>query len=67
MRLPDDIKYIGDLAFAESTSLKRIYFDKVPDHRIEISPSAFAYLEGVEFVNFPDYIVFGEDNFISYK
>ncbi len=67
VRLPDDIVYIGDLAFAESTSLKRVYFDKVPDHRIEIAPSAFAYLEGVEFVNFPDYIVFGEDNFISYK
>ena len=67
VRLPDDIVYIGDLAFAESTSLKRVYFDKVPDHHIEIAPSAFAYLEGVEFVNFPDYIVFGEDNFISYK
>lgn len=67
VRLPDDIMYIGDLAFAESTSLKRVYFDKVPDHHIEIAPSAFAYLEGVEFVNFPDYIVFGEDNFISYK
>lgn len=67
VRLPDDTMYIGDLAFAESTSLKRVYFDKVPDHHIEISPSAFAYLEGVEFVNFPDYIVFGEDNFISYK
>ena len=65
--LPDDIMYISDLAFAESTSLKRVYFDKVPDHHIEIAPSAFAYLEGVEFVNFPDYIVFGEDNFISYK
>ena len=67
VRLPDDIMYISDLAFAESTSLKRVYFDKVPDHHIEIAPSAFAYLEGVEFVNFPDYIVFGEDNFISYK
>ena len=63
----DDIMYISDLAFAESTSLKRVFFDKVPDHHIEIAPSAFAYLEGVEFVNFPDYIVFGEDNYISYK
>ena len=67
VRLPSDVTYIGDLAFAEAYSLERVYFDEVPDHHIEISPTAFAYLEGVEFVNFPDYIVFGEDNLISYK
>lgn len=67
VRLPSDVTYIGDLAFAEAYSLERVYFDEVPDHHIEISPTAFAYLEGVEFVNFPDYIVFGEDNLVSYK
>lgn len=67
VRLPSDVTYIGDLAFAEAYSLKRVYFDEVPDHHIEISPTAFAYLEGVEFVNFPDYIVFGKDNLVSYK
>ena len=67
VRLPSDVTYIGDLAFAEAYSLERVYFDEVPDHHIEISPTAFAYLEGVEFVNFPDYIVFGEDNLIRYK
>ena len=67
VRLPSDVTYIGDLAFAEAESLEKVYFDEVPDHHIEISPSAFAYLEGVEFVNFPEYIVFGEDNMISYK
>lgn len=66
-RLSGDIEYIGSNAFANSQSLKKVYFDKKPDHHIEFAPDAFAGSENIEFVNFPDDVVISEDNMISYK
>ena len=67
IRLPENIEYIGSNAFADSQSLKKVYFDKKPDHHVEFAPDAFAGTENVEFVNFPDDVVISEDNMISYK
>ena len=54
IRLPSTLRYIGEGAFADSPSLKKIYFDEVPEYSVEIAPGAFSGSKNIEFVNFPE-------------
>lgn len=65
IRLPRGLGYIGAGAFADSPNLKRIYFDEPPLVELEIDPRAFEGSVNVELVNFPEDIVFGENNVIT--
>lgn len=65
IRLPRGLSYIGAGAFADSPNLRRIYFDALPLVELEIDPRAFEGSVNVELVNFPEDIVFGENNVIT--
>lgn len=65
IRLPRGLDYIGAGAFADSPNLKRVYFDALPLAELEIDPRAFEGSVNVELVNFPEDIVFGENNVIT--
>lgn len=65
IRLPRGLGYIGAGAFADSPNLRRVYFDALPLVELEIDPRAFEGSVNVELVNFPEDIVFGENNVIT--
>ena len=65
IRLPRGLSYIGAGAFADSPNLRRVYFDALPLVELEIDPRAFEGSVNVELVNFPEDIVFGENNVIT--
>lgn len=65
IRLPRGLDYIGAGAFADSPNLRRVYFDALPLVELEIDPRAFEGSVNVELVNFPEDIVFGENNVIT--
>ena len=65
IRLPRGLSYIGAGAFADSPNLRRVYFDALPLAELEIDPRAFEGSVNVELVNFPEDIVFGENNVIT--
>lgn len=65
IRLPRGLDYIGAGAFADSPNLRRVYFDALPLAELEIDPRAFEGSVNVELVNFPEDIVFGENNVIT--
>lgn len=65
IRLPRGLGYIGAGAFADSPNLRRVYFDALPLAELEIDPRAFEGSVNVELVNFPEDIVFGENNVIT--
>ena len=60
IHLPSTLRYIGSCAFADSPSLKKIYFDEIPEYSLEIAPDAFSGSENIEFVNFPEGTDFDE-------
>lgn len=62
IRLPSTLRYIGAGAFADSPSLKKLYFDEVPEYSVEIAPGAFSGSENIEFVNFPEGMDFDANN-----
>lgn len=64
IRLPRGLSYIGAGAFADSPNLRRVYFDALPLVELEIDPRAFEGSVNVELINFPEDIVFGENNVI---
>ena len=65
IRLPRGLSYIGAGAFADSPNLRRVYFDALPLVELEIDPRAFEGSVNVELINFPEDIVFGENNVIT--
>ena len=65
IRLPRGLSYIGAGAFADSPNLRRVYFDALLLAELEIDPRAFEGSANVELVNFPEDIIFGENNVIT--